>query len=151
MKTSLVKQQAGASILEILVSILILSIAVLALGGLQAKSIAAASDAKYRVEATTYADQMIGTMWADRANLATYATFAAPAAAAWRTQVTAALPGAAANAPTITVTPVSLVVPGVAAPMNGNLVSVTVRWAPPGLPTGAPAHQVTVQSRIDNP
>ena len=108
MKTSLVKQQAGASILEILVSILILSIAVLALGGLQAKSIAAASDAKYRVEATTYADQMIGTMWADRANLATYPTFAAPAAAAWRTQepqATTALPGAAANAPTITVTP----------------------------------------------
>ena len=90
-------------------------------------------------------------MWADRANLATYPTFAAPAAAAWRTQVTTALPGAAANAPTITVTPVSLVVPGVAAPMNGNLVSVTVRWAPPGLPSGVPAHQVTVQSRIDNP
>jgi type IV pilus assembly protein PilV len=149
MKTSLLKQQAGASILEILISILILSIAVLALGGLQAKSISAASDAKYRVEATTYADQIMGTMWADRANLATYPTFAAPAAAAWRTQVMAALPGA--TAPTIVVTPVSLLVPGVAAPLNGNLVSVTVRWAPPGLPTGAPAHQVTVQSRIDNP
>jgi len=144
MNTTLVKHQAGASILEILVSILILSLAVLALGGLQTKSISAASDAKYRVEATNYADQIMGTMWADRANLATYPTFAAPAAAAWRTTVMAALPGA--TAPTITVTPnVSASSPA------GNLVSVTVRWSPPGLPAGAPAHQVTVQSRIDNP
>ena len=142
------QKQVGASILETLVSILILSIAVLALAGCR-RSRSPRRATPGRVEVTTDADQIIGTMWADRANLATYPTFAAPAAAAWRTQVMAALPGA--TAPTITVTPVSLVVPGVAAPLNGNLVSVVVRWSPPSLPNGAPAHQVTVQSRIDNP
>jgi type IV pilus assembly protein PilV len=142
MHTTLLKRQRGATIFEILVSVLILSFGILALVGLQAKSLSAASDAKYRVEATNFADQIVGQMWVDRANLAGYPTFAAPEAAAWRTQVTNTLPGAAANAPTITVT-------GTVA--TGFLVAVTVRWAPPGLPSGAPAHNVVVQTRIDNP
>ena len=128
-------RQGGATILEILISILILSLGILALVGLQAKTLTAAHDAKYRVEATTYADQIIGVMWADRANLANYQTFAAPAAATWRTEVMNALPGS--TTPTIAV--------------NGTQVSVTVNWRPPGLAVGAPAHQVVVQTRIDNP
>lgn len=140
MQTTSIRQQRGATIFEILVSVLILSFGILALVGLQAKSLSAASDAKYRVEATNFADQIVGQMWVDRANLAGYPTFAAPEAAAWRTQVMNGLPGA--TAPTITVT-------GTVA--TGFLVSVTVRWAPPGQPIGAPAHNVVVQTRIDNP
>jgi hypothetical protein len=79
-------------------------------------------------------------MWADRANLANYPTFAAPEAAAWRAQVLAGLPGA--TAPVITVT-------GTIA--TGTLVSVRVNWVPPGHPAGAPANNVVVQTRIDNP
>jgi hypothetical protein len=30
-------------------------------------------------------------------------------------------------------------------------VTVTVSWMPPGLPSGAPANNVVVQTRIDNP
>jgi type IV pilus assembly protein PilV len=143
MHTGSIRQQGGATLLEILVSVLILSLGILALVGLQARSVTAASDAKYRVEATNYADQVVGQMWADRGvngiNLANYPTFAAPAAIAWRNQVMAALPGAVA--PVITVTP----------DPNGYLVSVTVSWMPPGLPAGAPANSVVVQTRIDNP
>jgi type IV pilus assembly protein PilV len=140
MHTTPLRQQRGATIFEILVSVLILSFGILALVGLQAKSLSAASDAKYRVEASNYADRIIGQMWADRNNLANYPTFAAPEAAAWRTQVMNSLPGA--TAPTISVT-------GTIA--TGVLVSVTVNWAPPGLPVGAPPHNVVVQTRIDNP
>lgn len=135
MHTTPLRQQRGATIFEILVSVLILSFGILALVGLQAKSLSAASDAKYRVEATNYADQIVGQMWADRANLASYPTFATPEAAAWRAQVLAGLPGA--TAPVITVT--------------GQMVSVQVNWTPPGHPAGAPPHNVVVQTRIDNP
>jgi type IV pilus assembly protein PilV len=135
MHTTPLKQQRGATIFEILVSVLILSFGILALVGLQARSLSAASDAKYRVEATNYADAIIGQMWADRANLAQYPAFATPEAAAWRTQVMNGLPGA--TAPVITV--------------NGTMVSVQVNWMPPGHPTGAPANNVVVQTRIDNP
>jgi type IV pilus assembly protein PilV len=140
MQTTPLRQQRGATIFEILVSVLILSFGILALVGLQARSLSAASDAKYRVEATNYADQIVGQMWADRANLANYPTFAAPEAAAWRAQVLAGLPGA--TAPVITVT-------GTIA--TGTLVSVRVNWVPPGHPAGAPANNVVVQTRIDNP
>jgi type IV pilus assembly protein PilV len=139
MQTGSIRRQGGATILEILVSVLILSLGILALVGLQARSLTAAGDAKYRVEATNFADQVVGQMWADRVNLPNYPTFAAPAAATWRDQVMAALPGA--------VTPVIAIAPD----PNGNLVTVTVSWAPPGLASGAPANSVVVQTRIDNP
>lgn len=139
MQTGSIRQQGGATLLEILVSVLILSLGILALVGLQARSITAAGDAKHRVEATNYADQVVGQMWADRANLLNYPTFAAPAAAAWQLQVANALPGPGAGAIAVTPDP------------NGNLVTVTVSWTPPGLPSGAPANSVVVQTRIDNP
>ncbi len=139
------RNQHGATILEILVSVLILSLGILALVGLQARSITAAGDAKYRVEATNFADQIVGQMWADRANLANYPTFAAPAAAAWRDRVM----GVAPNPPGLpgAIVPVIAVTPD----PNGNLITVTVSWAPPGLAAGAPANSVVVQTRIDNP
>ena len=143
MQTGSIRQQGGATLLEILVSVLILSLGILALVGLQARSITAAGDAKYRVEATNYADQVVGQMWADRGvngiNLASYPTFAAPAAAAWQGRIAAALPGPGAGAIAVNADP------------NGYLVTVTVNWTPPGLPSGAPANSVVVQTRIDNP
>ncbi len=128
-------KQGGMTMIEVLVSILILSLGILALVGLQAKSMTQASDAKYRVEATTYADEIIGLMWSDRTNIATYAALTAPSASAWKNRVLAGLPGA--GVPTITV--------------NGTVITVTLTWSPPGLPAGAPPHSVTVMTMIDNP
>lgn len=117
------KAQSGVALLEALVGILIFSIGILALMGLQAQSIRNTVEAKYRNEAAYLANQIIGQMWVDRANLAAYDTGAGanPNMTAWRTQVANTLPRVVVggtNSPTITVA--------------GNQVTVTVFWQLPG-------------------
>ena len=82
-------------------------------------------DAKYRSEASFLANEIIGNMWVNRANLASYATPATcPAAPSctWITRVQTLLPQDAA-------------VPANTAPLidvAGAQVTVTVRWKRPG-------------------
>lgn len=64
--------QSGAMLLEALIAILIFSLGILAIIGLQAQSIRNSAEAKYRSDAAYLANQLIGRMWADRANLANY-------------------------------------------------------------------------------
>ncbi|MFN0143294.1 MAG: type IV pilus modification protein PilV [Mycobacterium sp.] len=64
--------QSGAMLLEALIAILIFSLGILAVIGLQAQSIRNSSESKYRSDASYLANQLIGRMWADRANLASY-------------------------------------------------------------------------------
>lgn len=64
--------QQGVVLLEVLISILIFSMAVLAIVGLQASMVKNTSDAKYRADASYIAQQRIGAMWADPANLDDY-------------------------------------------------------------------------------
>jgi type IV pilus assembly protein PilV len=64
--------QQGVVLLEVLISILIFSMAVLAIVGLQASMVKNTSDAKYRADASYIAQQRIGAMWADPANLGDY-------------------------------------------------------------------------------
>src|SRR5471030_755365 len=61
-------QQTGSMILEAMIAILIFSMGILALIGMQATAINSVSDAKYRSTAGFLADQMIGTVWATRQN-----------------------------------------------------------------------------------
>jgi type IV pilus assembly protein PilV len=130
-------RQAGTSIIESLIAILIFSIGMLALINLQVRSIAHAGDAKYRGDAAFLANQIIGRIWADRANVANYAhnagLTAAQLAAAqyeassqppanasytgWLTNISNTLPRASANMQQILIG------------ANG-LVTVTVRWHP---------------------
>lgn len=63
----LLEKQAGSVILEALIAILIFSIGVLALVGMQSVAINNVADAKYRADASFAADQIIGAMWANRA------------------------------------------------------------------------------------
>lgn len=63
----------GSVLLEALVGMLIFSIGILALVAMQAESIRNTSEARYRNDASYLANQIIGRMWADRANLASYA------------------------------------------------------------------------------
>jgi type IV pilus assembly protein PilV len=117
------QRQSGVALLEALVGILIFSIGILALMGLQAQSIRNTVEAKYRNEAAYLANQIIGQMWVDRANLATYDTTAgaSPQMLAWRNQVANVLPrvvAGGANSPEIDVA--------------GNQVTVTVFWQMPG-------------------
>ena len=130
--TSHFKKQTGIILLEGLIAILIFSMGILAIVGLQGASIRNSADAKYRADASTLANEIIGQMWADQANLATYAhnptgagcaaTGAASAnvnVISWLANVTASLPQGGAVTQQIIVAPIT------------NLVTVTVCWRGP--------------------
>src|ERR1700741_1583686 len=95
--------QAGVMLLEALIGILIFSIGILALMGMQATAMRATIDSKYRSEASFLANEIIGDMWVDRGNLNNYATANCSSNAtcnAWLTRVQALLPNATGgNAP----------------------------------------------------
>jgi type IV pilus assembly protein PilV len=130
-------QQQGSVLLEVMIAILIFSFGLLAIMGLQAASIVNLSEAKYRNEASFYANRLIGDMWtSDRRTLA--ANFATGTARynAWYAgmQNTNAatgllgLPGADVLPPTVAV---ATVLNGALEPTSFN-VTVTVNWQAPG-------------------
>lgn len=114
MNTRLQKNQKGSILLEALIAILIFSMGILALMGMQATAITTVSESKYRSDAGFLANQIIGQIWADRANLASYACNPCTTTGtgnadtrAWATEIQGGalqLPGVtdAANQPTIT-------------------------------------------------
>ncbi|UUZ75296.1 type IV pilus modification protein PilV [Polaromonas sp. P1(28)-13] len=130
--TSLAKGQAGSTLIEALVALLIFSFGVLGLLGLQAVSIKNGGDAKYRSDASYLANQIIAQMWVDRSNIDNYAHYQTGPVCAftgsvsgntnvtdWVTQVTSLLPGAASSKTQIQVsTPVA----------GTKQVKVTVCW-----------------------
>jgi type IV pilus assembly protein PilV len=67
-----ISAQRGVALLEALVAILLFSMGVLALVGLQAAMIKNTTDSKFRAEASYIAQQWIGRMWSDPANLGGY-------------------------------------------------------------------------------
>jgi type IV pilus assembly protein PilV len=113
-------------LIEALVAILLFTLGIVAVMGLQANSIAQVSQTKYRIDASYLANQIIGKMWVDQAvpaDLAAYATAGSPGRAAWDNVVANTLPSGAA---TITVVgPVGS--PG----LGGNTVTVTITWKQP--------------------
>ena len=126
------------ALLEALVGILIFSIGILALMGLQAQAVRNTIEAKYRNEASYLANQIIGYMWVDRATLAAYDTDAGANENMenWRTEVARLLPGVTvggANSPTIEV--------------DGTSVTVTVFWKLPGV--SSDVRQFSVQAQIN--
>jgi type IV pilus assembly protein PilV len=124
MKTIQSSQQ-GSVVLEALISILLFSIGILAIVGLQAVSIKNVTAAKYRSDASLLVNQVIGQMWVgDKTNATLSANFSSPSGAnyaAWASSVAQALPGVSgvpANAPTIAID-------------AGNNATVTVFWQAP--------------------
>jgi type IV pilus assembly protein PilV len=67
-----VQAQRGVVIIEVLIAILIFSVGVLAIVGLQATMIKSTADAKYRADASYIAQARIGQMWADPGNVVSY-------------------------------------------------------------------------------
>lgn len=62
-------RQQGAVLVEAMISILIFSMGVLAIVGLQAAMIQNTTDSKYRADASYIAQQRIGQLWSDPSNL----------------------------------------------------------------------------------
>lgn len=72
-KTSRLKSaQQGVVLLEAMIAILIFSMGVLAIVGLQAAMIKNTADSKSRIDASYIAQQRIGLMWSDPSNPANY-------------------------------------------------------------------------------
>lgn len=128
------RQQHGVMLLEALIGILIFSIGILAMLGMQATAMRATIDAKYRSEAGFLANEIIGSMWVDRANVANYATASATCPGdppcAWIARVQSILPQATGTE-----------APGIE--ISGQQVTVTVRWKRPGETTASNHTTVT--------
>jgi type IV pilus assembly protein PilV len=117
------KSQAGVMLIEALIGILIFSIGILALIGMQATAIKNTTDARYRSEASFLANQIVGRMWVDRGNLALYTAAGYAPRDAWANTVASTLPGIdIAN---------NVLVPTIALGA-GNEVTVTIQWQQPG-------------------
>lgn len=118
--SSSVPNQQGFALLEAMISIVIFSFGVLGILGVQAAMIKHTTDAKYRSEASYIAQQRLGQMWANPANVLTYLET--------NTDISAHLPGGTRT---------------VAQPTAGEFV-VTVTWQQPGQVT----HNFTTTARI---
>src|SRR5207247_9933026 len=66
------KRENGVMLLEALIAILIFSIGILAVVGLQAVSIRNVTDSKHRTEAAFLANNLLSQMWTDAGNIASY-------------------------------------------------------------------------------
>ena len=128
------RREQGVMMIEALIGILIFSIGILAMLGMQTLAMRTSIDAKYRAEAGFLANEILGVMWGDPANLASYATAACAGTNRCNTcllRVQNTLPGGIA--PTITVVnrQVTVVVqwqgPGQATPSNHTMVAQIYR------------------------
>ena len=66
------KAQEGVLLIEAMIAILIFSLGILAIIGMQATSLRQTADAKYRLDASFAANQMIGEMWGNKDSLGSY-------------------------------------------------------------------------------
>ncbi|OYY50680.1 MAG: type IV pilus modification protein PilV [Methylophilaceae bacterium 17-43-7] len=73
-------KQSGSVLLEALISVLIFSMGILALVGLQGAMVKNSSDAKYRSDASFIAQERLGRMWTDPTNVADYVENETPVA-----------------------------------------------------------------------
>ena len=126
------RSQSGSVILEALIAILIFSVGILALVGMQATAINNVSDAKYRADAGFLSDQIIGVMWANRvANTASGVTTYSPDP----TFACNTASGVCANAAVQqwAASDVAAVLPNSTAniAISGSQAAVTLTWQPP--------------------
>ena len=93
---------------EVLVSVLLFSIGIIGLLRVLEVSVKDAGEIQYRAAAATLADETLGQMWVDRANLGSYVVTDAPLSE---------LPN---GLETVAV--------------DGNVVTITISWQAPGVP-----------------
>ncbi|MDO9200026.1 MAG: type IV pilus modification protein PilV [Hydrogenophaga sp.] len=61
-------RQRGVSMIEVLVAVLLVSLGVLGVIGLQSRSVSVLSETRYRVEAAGLADELIARVWSETTN-----------------------------------------------------------------------------------
>ena len=116
-----VKAEQGVVLIEVMIAVLIFSMGILAVAGLQAAMVKNTSDSKYRADASFIAQQSLGKMWADPTHLSVYA---------------------------VGVEDISDVLPNgtreVTLPIAGGEVKVEINWQVPG----QDAHKYVTYARI---
>jgi len=150
------KQQGGVMLLEALIAILIFSIGVLGIVGMQASAVNVTRDAKYRTDAGLLANELLGLMWAGNTSGAVLrANFEGDgnssggvvtdgaAFTAWQAKVDNVLPGASSALPSVVVGRASVcdfsnladsqlgVAETSLQPATSTRVCITVRWMAP--------------------
>jgi type IV pilus assembly protein PilV len=146
----------GVMLLEALIAILIFSIGILGIVGLQATAVQQSTDAKNRADAAYLADQLMGQMWAsDRAAATMKAQFdsdfcgtgGCPAYVAWANSVQSTLPGVSLGTDT---KPEVDVQDGGATP---GMITISIFWRAPSDDPSSPTtrHRYDVQAQIGQP
>ena len=139
-------QQRGVMLIEALIAILIFTIGILGVIGLQAAAVQQSTDAKNRTEAAYMADQLMGAMWSGNRTIANLRSqydantcgTSCPGTTAWLNTLKTVLPG---------VDPAGDTNPQVSVDAAG-IVTIRVFWRAPGdAPTSAP-HHYDIQAQI---
>jgi type IV pilus assembly protein PilV len=127
-------RQKGSFLIEGLLAIVIFSVGIIALMGLQAVSIKNVTESNYRSTAALLANKLVGQMWVDNVNDPTVQTSYNAGGTAynrWAGEVANALPSATgANAPAVVL-------------LNGT-ATITLFWQAPS----QPQHQYIVTTAI---
>ncbi|RYF82849.1 MAG: type IV pilus modification protein PilV [Comamonadaceae bacterium] len=110
-------RQRGFALIEVLVSVLLLSLGVLGLIGLQARTMEMSGEAEDRNRAAMLADDVASMMWMQHS-----VTLSSAALTAWQNSVTAQLPNGAGTVTTVA--------------GKADAVDVTITWRPPARATG---------------
>jgi type IV pilus assembly protein PilV len=127
--------QQGAFLLEALIGILIFSLGILGIVGLQAQAIRFTNDSEYRAEAVYLANSLISQMWADKRDTlqANYdSVVGGPKYLLFKTDVLSRLPGA--SAPVVKVDVIDGTLP-LRVTKTSSVVQVQISWQLPGEPT----------------
>ena len=140
-------RESGVALVEAMIAIMVFSFGILGLLGVQANAIKIILSSKARADAGNLADQMVGQMWADRQNLATYAhqpngaaacapsgaVSTNPAVTTWLAALNTSLPGAQPGLQQISIG-------------ANNLVRVTICWK---LPQESVTHSFSETAQIN--
>lgn len=145
LSTPAARSQRGVMLIEALIAILIFSIGILGIIGLQASAVQQSTDAKNRAEAAYLADQLMGQMWTDTrtvANLQTKYQSCGSACTgywAWYGNVKNILPGVADT--------IADTQPQVTVDAQG-VVTISLFWRSNGDDPTAPPHHFDIQAQI---
>jgi type IV pilus assembly protein PilV len=143
-------KQSGVLLLEALIAILVFSLGVLTVIGLQAASIRMAAEAQLRTNAALLADQLVGQMWASGDDIPTLKTkFESPSGASYTAWVNDnvksfyGLPGIVAGTDTAPVVSVNA-----ADGVNKGQVVITLKWRTQAMSSSDSPRKHTVTSQI---
>lgn len=145
-------RQKGILLVEALIAVVIFSIGILGLIGLQTASVKQSTDAKYRSDASLLADKLVGKMWiGDRTATTLQNKFNSPSgteylswlgSAATEGSVLATLPGADAHHPDVQI----VLQAGGGGGASSSAVRIVMYWKAP-YETGD-EHQYTLITQI---